>query len=132
MPGLGGELRAVHTGDIPFLWGNYSLDDLAHWPQLDGVDRSQLAAISGVMRDFYARFIHCGDPGPEWPKFDVDSWRVLWFGEHLEVVPRLLRAEWELVTSTSVPDLVMLEEILTGNASAAAASEASRLEIDIR
>lgn len=62
MPGLGGELQAVHTGDIPFLWGNYTLDDLAHWPQLDDVDRSQLAAISGDMRDFYARFVHCGDP----------------------------------------------------------------------
>jgi para-nitrobenzyl esterase len=103
MPGLGGGLRAVHTGDIPFLWGNYSLDDLAQWPQLVGVDRSQLAAISGAMRDFYARFIHCGDPGPEWPKFDFDSWRVLWFGEYLEVVPGLLRAEWELVTVPACP-----------------------------
>jgi para-nitrobenzyl esterase len=131
MPGLGGELRALHTADIPFLWGNYSLDDLAHWPQLDGVDRSQLAAISGAMRDFYGRFIHCGDPGPEWPKFDFDSWQVLSFGEHLEVVPGLLRPEWELVTSTSVTDLVTLEEILARNANAAAASEASRLKIDI-
>jgi para-nitrobenzyl esterase len=84
------------------------------------------------MRDFYARFIRSGDPGPEWPEFDFDSWQVLSFGEHLEAVPGLLRAEWELMTSTKVGDIVSLEAMLARNASDAVAAEASRMKIGVK
>lgn len=119
LPGMGGMLRAVHTGDIPFLWGNYTPDDIAVLPPFKGIDVGRVAVVSAAMRSMYAQFMRSGDPGADWLPFDRDGWNVLWFGEQLEVRPGLLRDEWDLMTRTKVGDISTLADILTANGAAA-------------
>ena len=37
LPGAGGYLRAVHTGDMPLIWRNLDEASLRRWPGYDGV-----------------------------------------------------------------------------------------------
>jgi len=112
LPGLDGELRAVHTGDMPFLWSNYTDRDLAGLPAFDGIDRARLAHSARTFGDLYGGFLRTGDPGPRWERFSADRYDVLHLGETVETRPTALGDEWAAFTSTAARDVGALEEIL--------------------
>jgi len=115
LPGWGGDLRAVHTGDMPFLWRNLTDSDLKQWPTFDGADKTDLRRTTDEMGKLYAGFIKNGEPGPAWKNFDESSQSVLWFGKSVETKQRLLTEEWDLFTSHGVKTVADLEEILVEN-----------------
>jgi para-nitrobenzyl esterase len=115
LPGLDGRLRAVHTGDIPFLFRNHAERDLAWWPAFDGADREEVRRVSAGMGEFYAAFIRSGDPGSAWPCFDEAEWNVLDFGRSVHAKPGLLRAEWDAFREGGFTTVRSLEDALVGN-----------------
>jgi para-nitrobenzyl esterase len=115
LPGLGGALRAVHTGDMPFIWSNCTAQDLARWPIFDGIDRARLAGAARAFSDLYGRFVRTGDPGPAWRPFDTESRNILWLGETLDNRRRSLDSELEVFHSTGVPTIAALEDALTAS-----------------
>jgi para-nitrobenzyl esterase len=115
LPGLGGELRAVHTGDMPFLWSNYTSQDLAQWPSFDGIDRARLGNVARTFGDLYGGFVRSGDPGVTWAPFTASNHDILWLGEVVETRQKLLDDEWAIFSSTSMGDVDALEEALTNN-----------------
>lgn len=119
LPGLGGELRAVHTGDMPFLWANHTDRDLEQWPAFEGIDRARLAYVARTFGDLYGNFMRTGDPGAAWDRFSADQHEILWLGETVETRRRSLDDEWATFTSTAVRDVDALEKILTANARSA-------------
>lgn len=115
LPGLGGELRAVHTGDMPFLWSNLTEEDLARWPAFEGIDRARLAGVARTFGDLYGSFVRTGDPGTAWRRFTPDQHEILWLGESVETRHKSLDDEWSVFTSTAARDVDALERILTAN-----------------
>ncbi|OHU53286.1 carboxylesterase/lipase family protein [Mycobacteroides chelonae] len=115
LPGFGGRLRAVHTGDIPFLFRNLSENDLAMWPAFDGVDRDELRRISTRMGELYASFIADGSPVPGWPEFDAQTWEILWFGGTVESKRGLLKPEWDAFRERGFGTVRSLEGALVDN-----------------
>jgi para-nitrobenzyl esterase len=115
LPGLGGRLRAVHTGDIPFLFRNHTARDLAWWPVFDGANREEVRQVSAQMGDMYAAFIRSGDPGTGWPRFDEEDETVLWFGRPVEPRPGLLRPEQDIFTDSGFGTVRSVEDALTAN-----------------
>ncbi|MGW4399066.1 carboxylesterase/lipase family protein [Amycolatopsis nivea] len=115
LPGLRGELRAVHTGDTPFLFRNYSEADLACWPAFEGIDRARLGRISREMGEHYRRFIHHGEPGEDWARFDESTGNVLWFGEDIRMCPGLLRRQQAAVAAAGIDSVEALDRILVAN-----------------
>ena len=109
LPGWGGELRAVHTGDMPFLWRNYTADDLRRWPSFDGIDLAALKRTSDDMGRHYAGFIRDGRPGPEWAPFDMGRQTILSFGETVAPVPGLLTGELKAFAVQGLHDVRALE-----------------------
>lgn len=91
-PGLGGIMRAVHTGDMPFIWRTYGVDDLPMWPALQGADHSEVHYTARAFGALYGNFIRSGYPGPAWRPFgDEDA--TLLMGKVVESVPHRLAAE---------------------------------------
>jgi para-nitrobenzyl esterase len=115
LPGLNGALHAVHTGDIPFLFGNHTDTDLAWWPAFDGIDRDELARVSTEAMDLYGSFLRGEDPGPTWPRFTSGDQTVLWLGPTIEPRPGLLRGDLDAFITHGIPDVTTLENILTTN-----------------
>ncbi|MFB7600590.1 carboxylesterase/lipase family protein [Streptomyces sp. NPDC056160] len=124
LPGLGGRLRAVHTGDIPFLFRNHSERDLARWPAFDGADREEIRRVSGWMGELYASFIRSGDPGDGWPRFHAEDQNVLWFGRSVEPRPGLLKREWDVFQERGFGTVRSVEKALVDNVRAALADRA--------
>lgn len=127
LPGLGGELRAVHTGDMPFLWRNFTPEDLEMWPSFDGIDVGALARTSDDMGKLYASFIRSGMPGPAWKAYDAEDEAVLSFGPDVICVDRLMTSEWNAFTGAGPRDLRTLETVLADNARRAAARQDATL-----
>ncbi|HWC84182.1 MAG TPA: carboxylesterase family protein [Pseudonocardiaceae bacterium] len=119
LPGLDGRLRAVHTGNIPFLFRNHAERDLAWWPTFDGADRQDVRRVSAQMGELYASFIRSGQPGPGWPPFNPDDWTVLWFGRSVEPRPGLLKTEWDTFQERGFGTVRSVENALVGNVRAA-------------
>ncbi|WP_245600883.1 carboxylesterase/lipase family protein [Streptomyces sulphureus] len=116
LPGLDASLHAVHTGDIPFLFGNHTEKDLAWWPAFDGIDRDDLTRVSTAAMDLYGAFIRGEDPGPTWPRFGAERRNnVLWLGHAIEPRPDLLQGDLDTFTTHGIPDVTTLENILTRN-----------------
>ena len=92
LPGEGGKFRAVHTGNLPFLWLNISPQKLAKLSAFDGIDLGVAQRASEAMVGLYARFLR-GEPLPAWAPFDAEQRQVLWFGEDLRLQPGLLDPE---------------------------------------
>jgi para-nitrobenzyl esterase len=119
LPGLGGDLRAVHTGDMPFLWSNYTHRDLASWPIFQGIDRARLAQVARSFSNLYGSFVRTGDPGPSWKRFGAEDHNILWLAETLDSRSRSLDGELEVFHSTGLPSIDALEDALTANVRAA-------------
>lgn len=115
LPGLDGALHAVHTGDIPFLFGNHTEPDLAWWPAFDGIDRDELARVSTGAMNLYGAIIRGEDPGPVWPHFEPGNDTVLWLGREIEPRRGLLRGDLDTFTTHGVTDVTALEAVLNGN-----------------
>lgn len=115
LPGWDGDLRAVHTGDMPFLWRNLTEKDLQQWPGFDGTDREELKRVSDDMGKLYAAFIRNGEPGLTWKRFDEDTQTVLWFGTQVHTKERLLTAEWDLFVRHGAENVPALEDLLVKN-----------------
>lgn len=122
LPGLEGRLHATHTGDMPFLFRNYTERDLAAWPFFEGVSRADLRKyqgevqrISTEMGSLYAAFIREGNPGAAWPIFEEAKQTVLWFGEAVEARPHLLTPEWDLYQGLGFGSVRSLEDVLIRN-----------------
>jgi para-nitrobenzyl esterase len=112
LPGWGGELRAVHTGDMPFLWRNYTPEDLQAWPSFDGVDVSDIKRVSDEMGRHYASFIRTGKPGSEWKSFDAHDEVVLSFGPEVVPINNLLTEEFAAFKAAGIADVRSLEDRL--------------------
>ncbi|PWI45010.1 carboxylesterase family protein [Streptomyces sp. ICBB 8177] len=115
LPGLDGRLRAVHTGDIPFLFRNHSERDLAWWPAFDGADRGEVRRVSARMGELYASFIRSGRPGAGWPRFDAANGNVLWFGRSVEPRPGLLKREGDIFQENGFGTVRAVEDALVEN-----------------
>ncbi|KAI9745008.1 MAG: hypothetical protein M1818_001286 [Claussenomyces sp. TS43310] len=115
LPGHGGYLRAVHTGDMPFIWRNYTEQDLTSWSSFDGIDRENMARVSAEMGKMYGAFIREGNPGSIWPSFDASAQTILWFGQEVQAKRQLLKSEWEVIKQAGVLDVPALEERLVRN-----------------
>jgi len=126
LPGLDGQLRAVHTGDIPFLFRNHSERDLAWWPAFSGASRDEIRRVSAQMGDLYASFIRIGDPGASWPRFDAANGNVLWFGQSVGAKPGLLQPEWDSFAERGFATVRSVENALVGNVRKALASATPR------
>ena len=119
LPGLGGDLRAVHTGDMPFLWSTYTHRDLTNWPIFHGIDRARLAQVARSFSSLYGSFVRTGDPGRPWKRFGAEDHDILWLGETLDTRSRSLDRELEIFHSTGLPSIDALEDALTANVRAA-------------
>lgn len=115
LPGYGGILRAVHTGDMPIIFRNLTDDVLQHFPGFDGVDRSELARISAEFGTMYAGFVRDGNPGSKWPTYDLSDTTVLWLGETVCAKPGLLDQEWKAFSRAGVTDIASLQYRLVNN-----------------
>jgi para-nitrobenzyl esterase len=119
LPGLDGRLRAVHTGDIPFLFRNRAERDLARWPTFEGVNGAEVQRVAAQMGQLYSSFIRSGDPGAGWPQFDTENWNVLWFGQSVKPQPGLLKPEWDTFQEVGFGTVGALENALVDNVHAA-------------
>lgn len=114
LPGVGGYLRAVHTGDMPLIWRNLDEASLRRWPGYDGADPAELERIAAQFGRLYGAFLRDGDPGPDWPAFD-DGHTILWFGTEVEPRPGLLDDEWAIFHAAGLKDVAGLEKLLVAN-----------------
>lgn len=126
LPGLGGRLHALHTGDIPFLFRNHAERDLAWWPTFDGASREEVRWVSGQMGELYSSFIRSGHPREGWPPFDEANWTVLWFGRSVEPKPGLLKPEWDIFAEHGFGTVRAMENALVDNVRKALADTSPR------
>ena len=117
MPGLGGMLRAVHTGDMPFIWRTCSGTGLAKWPTLQGADSDEVARLAKQFGDLYTSFIRSGDPGERWTPFSASE-AGLWFGKVIETRSGILSEEDHVFrTGGGISNVDALYSALTGSLS---------------
>jgi para-nitrobenzyl esterase len=101
-PTLGGELRAPHGTDIPFVFDSLGPDD-----RLVGKGESQ-GRMTELMRRSFAAFARTGNPNvkgyPAWPKYDAARRATFVFDDPPSVVynpdPEL-RAFWDKVDAAT-------------------------------
>lgn len=115
LPGWNAELRAVHTGNIPFLFRNYTPEDLQLWPSFDGIDRENMVESATRMGERYASFIRNNGLDGRWDKYNADTASILWFGKEVENRSNLLTAEWKAFEAVGVREARDLENLLVSN-----------------
>ena len=123
LPGWNGELRAVHTGDMPFLWRNFTPEDLARWPSFEGAETAEIERTAKEMGRLYAEFIRNGNPGPAWRSYDERSRTVLSFGKAVTAIDGLMDAEFQAFTSHGAKTVQPLETALVRSLKAALARQ---------
>jgi para-nitrobenzyl esterase len=96
LPGEGGKYRALHTGNLPFLWLNISKERLTKLAAFDGIDLDTARHASETMVDFYTHFLN-GRPPEEWRHFEATDGNVLWFGQEVRNQPGLLDQEMLII-----------------------------------
>lgn len=115
LQGFGGYLRAVHTGDMPFIFRNLNESDLEMWPSFDGEDRNELRHVAASFGSLYGRFIREGNPGDAWPAYNENTETVLWFGKTVEAKEGLLSAEAKIFSKHGFSQVDALEKRLSSN-----------------
>jgi len=118
LPGYGGYLRAVHTGDTAIVFRNLTEDVLRMWPGYDGADRSELRRIATEFGSMYGSFIRSGNPGSAWAKFDVENGAIMWLGHAVELKQHLLDKEWDTFSRAGIEAVKVLEKRLSTNSRA--------------
>jgi para-nitrobenzyl esterase len=112
MPGLGGALHAVHTGDMPFIWRTYT----GNWPTLENANLNEVERVAHDFGPLYGAFIRNGDPGPRWERFGGASQSILWFGTVVETREGLLDSELQIFRKVGgIRSLDQLRSRLTAN-----------------
>lgn len=111
LPGEGGKFRAVHTGNLPFLWLNVSKERLAKLSAFDGIDLDVARRSAEAMCELYAQFLRRQSP-QGWNGFDASARSVLWFGQHLENRPGLLDEEMRIAQAVGLTDFAQLNRML--------------------
>lgn len=108
---------AIHTGDMPFIWRNFTDQDLDRWPAFKDTDPTLVQLVSEAFGGLYGSFIRRGDPGKpnQWPAFDNQAETVLWFGTSLEPRQGLLSKELEIFKKAGIPDYSTLLSRLQRN-----------------
>lgn len=112
-PGVHGSLRALHTGDMLFQWGNHSQEEIDTWPAWRGLTPGDVESQSQEFRELYANFIRHGNPGREWKRFDGSEHAALWFGKHLETKKDLFQRKEEIFWESGIRSQKDLEARLS-------------------
>ena len=80
-PAMGGMLGACHAIELPFLFG------LASDPRLLGfLGDDPPIGLAEAMQDAWLSFARTGDPGAEWPRYDLDRRAVRTFDAQIGVL----------------------------------------------
>ena len=80
-PAMGGMLGACHAIELPFLFG------LASDPRLLGfLGDDPPVGLAEAMQEAWVRFARTGDPGPAWPRYDLDRRAVRTFDAQIGVL----------------------------------------------
>ncbi|KAK5045479.1 hypothetical protein LTR84_009097 [Exophiala bonariae] len=114
LPRAGG---AIHTGDMPFIWRNFTTRDLQRWPAFEGFDVELFPPVSASFGSMYGSFIRNGTPGnhEDWPPFEGRFETILSFGTHLEARPGLLQGECKAFKMAGISGFPALHERLLLN-----------------
>jgi para-nitrobenzyl esterase len=114
---LSGGGGAIHTGDMPFIFRNYTDRDLKKWPAFKGTDPEVIARLSHTFGGLYGSFIRQGCPGTtdSWPVYDDERQAILWFGETIEPVQRLLEKEIHIFKNAGIVDYSTLLKRMVRN-----------------
>jgi para-nitrobenzyl esterase len=111
LPGEGGKYRALHTGNLPFLWLNISKDSLTKLAAFDGIDLDTARHASETMVNFYTQFLNGRQP-EEWRHFEATDGNVLWFGQEVRNQPGLLDQEMRIIEQIGLIDFTELNHKL--------------------
>ncbi len=80
-PAMGGMLGSCHALELPFLFG------MCSDPRLVGfLGEDPPVAIADAMQDAWLAFARTGDPGADWPRYDLDRRAVRMFDVESTVV----------------------------------------------
>lgn len=107
LPAGGG---AIHTGDMPFIFRNFTARDMEKWPAFNATDPALVARLAPVFGDMYGSFIRQGsiEESIRWPMFDDKTQTVLWFGESIEPRQNLLRNQLQIFRNAGILDYATL------------------------
>lgn len=108
-PGLGGYLRALHTGTLPFVFRTTTPEHLPAFRSLHGADMDEVERVAAEFGALYAGFIREGRPGPQWARYEPEDETILWFGVPVESRPGLLRGERAAFAAGGVTTIAQLE-----------------------
>lgn len=111
LPGEGGKYRALHTGNLPFLWLNISAAQLKNLSAFNGIDLAVAARSAETMAQLYSQFLR-GQSLETWHRYQVDSRSVLWFAEEITNRPGLVDAEIEIFKNLGITRFDILHERL--------------------
>lgn len=114
LPAGGG---AIHTGDMPFIFRNFTAKDMEKWPAFEGINTDLVAQLSMEFGDMYGSFIRRGNTGKpgRWPGFDDKTQTILWFGSSIDPIPNLLKKEMEIFQRAGIVKYYTLLEQLRNN-----------------
>jgi para-nitrobenzyl esterase len=113
-PGVGGYLRALHTGTMPFVFRSTTPGQLRAFRSLEGADIAEVDRVAAEFGALYGGFIRNGSPGESWQRYDAGDEAVLWFGLPVETRAGLLRGEREAFAAAGITTVRDLETRLRG------------------
>jgi para-nitrobenzyl esterase len=70
--------RACHCIELPFVFGNF--EQWLDAPMLAGGDRTEMEALSGLIRTFWTQFVAHGAPSGDWPGYNRATRATMRFG----------------------------------------------------
>ncbi len=111
LPGEGGKYRALHTGNLPFLWLNMAPEQLARLSAFDGIDLPVAQAASQAMVERYGQFLRGQEP-QGWDRFDEAGRSICWFGPELINRPGLLDEEMRIAQAVGLDGFDRLNGLL--------------------
>lgn len=111
LPGEGGKYRALHTGNLPFLWLNMAPEQLARLSAFDGIDLPVAQRCAREMVERYGQFLR-GQAPQDWARFDEADRSIWWFGPELGNRPGLLDAEMRIAQAVGLDGFDRLNDEL--------------------
>ncbi len=114
LPGEGGKYRALHTGNLPFLWLNVSEERLKNLSAFQGIDMPVAQQSARTMVELYSAFLR-GEAMPSWKPFESSSHSVLWFGEDIVNKPGLIDEEIAIFRKLKIDSFDILHDKLVAS-----------------